>query len=164
MSPITFTLMMLFFCVSTTASSQTKLKAGTLRHQNVEYRIGQVEDTGNFIFSVRNRPNIPTNPEMVNNNRMPWHGVVSRLKNPQELVSVVSSAISKDRLTDVKNGAQKLDITMFCGRDGNIIYLYFTVPENTMLTEQELTKMYVAIESSFVPVITSRYNLHRELN
>lgn len=53
---------------------------------------------------------------------------------------------------------------MFCGPDGNIISLYFTLPENTMFTEHELVKMYLAVQLKFVPRITSRYNLHRELN
>ena len=53
---------------------------------------------------------------------------------------------------------------MFCGPDGNIIYLYFTLPENTMFTEHKLVKMYLAVQLKFVSRITSRYNLHGELN
>lgn len=155
---------MFMFLALNIASSQTKLKVGTLTHLGNEYRIGQIKQNEDFIFSVRNRPKIPSNPEMVHNNKMPWEGVVSRLTNADELLQVVLSTLPPDRLVEIKEHIENLDITMFSDRDGNLIYFYFALSSNTVFTAQELAKIYFAIKSDFSASITSRLDLHRELN
>lgn len=161
---IRFLILVMFVLTSKLAVSQKPLRAGSQSYNGHNFLIKQTKDYNRFIFFFKNSKKIPSNPKYVYDNKLPAEDVIVKLNNFDKLKQIIFSAVSPERLKELKQNNEEMRLVLYLKPDGKIIKFFFSVSNKTLLTERELFNIYIAIESKFNGALSSDKNLHEELN
>ncbi|TDQ79070.1 hypothetical protein [Sphingobacterium yanglingense] len=148
--------------LSLQTSFAQKITVGEHRINNSIYKVTLSSDKSKLILSLKNKPFIPENKEIIDGlysydvdvyatNRTAWH-------------QLVLNALPKEKVDSLKQRKEKISIYFTVKPTGEMYFKSYTLPHNTILTMQDLSNMDRKLMNDFRFDFKSTKNRHLQLS
>ena len=144
-----------------TGAAQT-ITVGEHSINNSIYKVTLSSSKSSLILSLKNKPHIPENKEMIDGLYSYVIDVYATNKNAWQ--QLVINALPKGKVDSLKQRKEKISIYFVAKPTGEIYYMSYILPQNTLLTLQDLSNMDKTLMNGFRFDFKSTKNRHLQLS
>ncbi len=152
--------------VSLVLSLQTsfaqKITVGEHSINNSIYKVTLSSDKSNLILSLKNKPHIPDNKEIIDGLYSYDIGVYATNRTAWQ--QLVLNTLPKGKVDSLKQRKEKISILFLAKPTGEIYFRSYILPHNTILTVQDLSNMDRKLTNDFRFDFKSPKNRHLQLS
>lgn len=156
-----FVVLLATMLLSVKLMAQIPIDTGIFTVNNIEYRVSKPDVHPRFGIMRVNRPYTPPNRTIVNN--IPLDYIGTNVTNLDASNQIVRDVLGTIKLNALKQNGERLDIHFSFKPDGKIIYAYYGVEANTILTLNDIAKIDSALLMDYKATFTSVQNAHQYL-
>src|SRR5690606_19185604 len=161
-----YTIIIFLYIVSLVSSLQLafaqEITLGEHTINNSTYKVTLSYDQLRIHIVPKNKPSIPDNKEIIDG--LISSEVYSKPTNLKEWQQLAINTLPKEKVDNLKQRKEKLSIIFVVKPSGEIYYMSYTLPHNTILTLQDLSNIDKKIMDNYKIKMQSPKNRHLQLS
>jgi len=161
-----YTIIIFIYIVSLISSLQTafaqEITLGEHTINNSTYKVSLSYDQLRILIVRKNKPFIPSNKEIIDG--LASSIVYPKATNLQEWQQLAINTLPKEKVNNLKQHKDRLSIIFVVKPSGEIYYMTYILPHNTILTLQDLSNIDKEIMGNYKLKIESVKSRHLQLS
>ena len=161
-----YTIIIFLYIVSLVSSLQLafaqEITPGEHTMNNSTYKVTLSYDKLRIHIVPKNKPSIPDNKEIIDG--LTSSIVYPKATNLQEWQQLAINTLTKEKVDSLKQRKERLSIILVVKPSGEIYYMTYSLPHNTILTLQDLSNIDKKIMGNYKLKIESVKSRHLQLS